>query len=76
MLVEELAVFETHRQEWLAEHEGQFALIKNGEFSFHEIDSAAYECGLAKYGEVDMLIKQVLPEDLFEGSHALRYGLL
>lgn len=74
-LAEELAVFESHRQEWLAEHEGQVALVKDGEFSFHETDAAAYECGVDKYGNVDMLIKQVLREDL-EDSHALRWHSL
>lgn len=53
-LAEELAMFEANRQEWLAEREGQFVLIKDGEFSFHETDNAAYEHSVAEYGDVEM----------------------
>jgi len=72
----ELAVFAQHRAEWLTDHEGQFVLIKGTEYSFYSSDDEAYRAGVDKYGDVDVLIKQVLSEDLVEDSPALLYGLL
>ncbi len=72
----ELAFFEAHRSEWLKDHEGQFILIKGGDYSFHDTDNEAYQIGIDKYGHSDILIKQVLPEDVVEDSPALLYGLL
>lgn len=75
-LDQELRFFEEHRAEWLKEHEGQFALIKGNEYYFFESDGQAYTAGLDRWGNVPMLIKQVLPEDPIEGSLALLYGLV
>ncbi|MEK9139116.1 MAG: hypothetical protein AAB393_18505 [Bacteroidota bacterium] len=72
----ELALFEDHRDEWLREHEGQFALVKGTEHAFYDSDEDAYRASVEKYGRVDVLIKQVVPVDLVEDSPSLLYGLL
>lgn len=72
----ELKVFGDHKLEWLEKHEGRFALIKGEEYSFHDSDEDAYKAGLEKYGDTDVFIKQILPEDQVEDSLALLYGLV
>lgn len=72
----EMAFFEAHRTEWLQDHEGEFALIKESDCTFFKSDAQAYEAGIDKWGEVPMLIKQVLPEDLTEDSYSLLFGLI
>ena len=72
----ELALFEENRLEWLKEYEGQFALIKGTDVSFHANDNDAYTTGIDKWGDEPMLIKQVLREDVNEDSLTLLYGLL
>ena len=72
----ELALFETHRCEWLKEHEGQFVLIKGIEYSFHDTDEEAYQVAVDKYGNEDVFIKQVLAKDRVEDSLSLLYGLV
>ena len=75
-LGEETAFFEAHLTGWLREHEGQYVLIKGNDFSFFQSDEEAHESAIDKYGDADVLIKQVLPNDPIEGSLALLYGLL
>lgn len=75
-LDQEWQFFQAHRQEFLKEHEGEFALIKGDEVSFHDSDNGAYAAALDRYGDVDVFIKQVLAEDPVEDSPALIYGLL
>ncbi|MFH1418754.1 MAG: hypothetical protein ABII12_10790 [Planctomycetota bacterium] len=72
----ELAFFKAHRLEWLADHEGRFALIKGTEFLFFDSDEEAYRAGIERWGDTAMLIKRVLSEDIVEDSPALLYGLL
>lgn len=75
-LTVELKIFEQHRGEWLEDHTGWFALVKGQDYSLYESDEKAYEASLDKYGNADVLIKQILPEDLVEDSLALLYGLV
>ncbi len=72
----ELSLFESNRREWLCDHEGQFVLIKGKEYSFHDTDGDAYRSAVRKYGNADVFIKQVLPEDRVEDSLSLLYGLV
>lgn len=64
VLETEVAYFERHRKEWLKHHEGKFALIR-GEFleSTYDSEGNAYEAGVALWGNVPFLIKEILPVD-------------
>jgi hypothetical protein len=63
-LEEEQRFFEQHRREWLAEHQGKFALIKESTL-IGTFDTAenAYVAGVQKFGNVPFLIKQILEEE-------------
>ena len=62
-LEDEIKYFDTNRHEWLQEHRGEFALIKNSTLvAFCSSDAQAYRKGLAEYGNTAFLIKQILPE--------------
>lgn len=75
-LENETRIFESHKDEWLKDHYGEFVLIHASDFSFHASDSEAYSAGIAQWGEVDLFIKQVLPDEPVEDSVALLYGLV
>ena len=61
---EELALFEEHRAEWLDEHHNQFVVIKGCEvIGLFPTLGEAYRAGLARFGNVEMLIKEVLHKD-------------
>lgn len=72
----EIKFFEAHRLEWIKEHEGQFALIRDGVVHFFDTDEEAYVAGLELWGEVPMLIKRVQKEDAQDGSLSLMYNLV
>lgn len=77
ILKTELEVFQTILPNLLKTNVGQFALIKDrqlaGTFTtFQE----AYSAGLAKYGNVPFLIKQVLEAEPIQHAPALTYGLI
>ena len=73
----ELAYFQERREHLLAEHSGKYALIKGktliGTFDTHE---AAYEHGVARFGNVPFLIKVVREHDEVIRLPALAMGLL
>ena len=75
-LEKEFSFFESLRQEWLKDHEGQFVLIKGTDYSFFDTDEEAFTVAVHKYGIEDVLIKQVLPKDRVEDSLSLMYGLV
>lgn len=75
-LTGEFAFYKAHVAEWLGAHEGEFVLIKGEDFSFYADDDAAYRAALEKFGDVDVLIKQVRDGEVVEDSPALLYGLL
>lgn len=63
-LENEFKHFDVNRHEWLKEHKGEFALIKNSTLvAFCPTNAQAYRKGLAEYGNTAFLIKQVLPEN-------------
>ena len=77
ILEQELKFYDAHRGELLAASSGQFALIKGGELvgvfpTLHE----AYQRGIATFGNVPMLIRQVLPADPAHKIPAFTQGLL
>lgn len=77
VLSEELSFFEEKRAEWLQLYPGQFVLVKGRELvgtftTFQE----AYAEGVKRFGNVPMLIRQVLPNDPVEQAPALMHGLI
>ncbi len=73
----ELAYYERIKPELLQHNAGQFALIKGeeliGTFTKRE---EAYEAGVKRFGNVPMLIRQVLLAEPVQQIPALTHGLL
>jgi hypothetical protein len=73
----ELAHFEEIKGELLKHHLGKFALIKGkelvGTFTKRE---EAYEAGVKRFGNVPMLIRQVVAEEPVQQIPALMHGLI
>ncbi len=62
-LENEIKHFDANRHEWLKDHKGEFALIKNSTLvTFCSSNAQAYRKGLARFGNTAFLIKQVMPE--------------
>src|SRR5437868_10475727 len=61
VLEEEVAFYNARKAEWLRLYEGRFALIKGRELvgTFATLEEA-YEHGLSRFGNVPMLIRQIL----------------
>lgn len=76
-LQQELDFFNVHRERWLQDHKGKFALIKGTEL-IGTFDTAenAYVAGVERFGNVPFLIKQVLERELEGHIPALTLGLL
>ena len=73
----ELEYFERNRGEWLAHHEGKYALIKGQSvLGFYDSTESAYAAGINQLGNVPFLVKQVRRHDQIEQAPALVYGLL
>ncbi len=72
----ELAFFEQHRDSWAEAHEGEFVLIRGDDFAFFASDEQAYQAALDKWGEVPVLIRQVLREDPLDDPLSLICGTL
>lgn len=77
MLEQELKFFEEHRHEFLAANPGQFALIKGRELigAFSTLQEA-YNQGLERFGNIPILIRQILPADPAHKIPAFTQGLL
>jgi hypothetical protein len=77
MLEQELRFYEEHRHELLAVNPGQFALIKGGELiaAFATLQEA-YIQGIERFGNVPVLIRQILPADPAHGTPAYTQGLM
>jgi len=76
-LSEESAFFEEKRAEWLQHYAGQFAVVKDrqlvGTFTtFQE----AYGAAIRQFGNVPVLIRQVLEHDPPQHVPALMHGLI
>ena len=73
----ELKLFEEKREEWLAHHEGKFALISEQQVAgFYDSAESAYEEGVLRWGTVPFLIKQISRSDPIEHIPALVHGLI
>jgi hypothetical protein len=60
----ELQFYEEHRAELLARHHGQFALVvRDALIGTYPTLGTAYEEGIRKFGNIPMLIRQILPVD-------------
>ena len=77
MLEQELKFYEEHRHELLAVNLGQFALIKGGELigAFSTLQQA-YNQGIERFGNIPILIRQILPADPAHKIPAFTQGLL
>lgn len=76
-LKEELEFFNMNRSDWLKHYANQFALVHGRELvgvftTFPE----AYSEGIKRFGNVPMLIRQVLPTDPVQQAPALVHGLI
>jgi hypothetical protein len=73
----ELEYFEERRRAWLATLEGQFALIRGPELiGTYSTFSEAYTAGVERFGNVPMLIRQIVAEDPEHQAPALQHGLI
>jgi len=76
-LEKEQEFFEAHRAEWMKYHENKFALVVGDELTgMYDTPQAAYEAGVDRFGNVPMLIKQVLTTDPVILIPALTLGLI
>jgi hypothetical protein len=77
VLAEELAYFDEVRKDLLSNSEGKFVLIKGRQvLGVFDTGQAAYEHGLATFGNVPMLVAQILKEDMVARFPALHLGLI
>jgi hypothetical protein len=77
MLEQELKFYEQHRHEFVAVHPRRFALIKGEELiGVFATMQEAYGSSIAKFGNVPVLIRQILPADPAHGIPAFTQGLL
>jgi hypothetical protein len=76
-LEQELKFYEEHRGEFLALNRGQFALIKGEELigTFSTLQEA-YNQGIERFGNIPILIRQILPADHAHKIPAFTQGLL
>jgi len=76
-LQRELEYFQKHKPEYLKLYQGQFVLIKGGQFAgAFTTEAEAYKAGLEKFGNEPFLIKQVLDDDGMVFYPALTVGML
>ena len=77
ILEQELRFYEEHRDELLAVNRGRFALIKGEELigAFATLQEA-YSQGIERFGNMPILIRQILPADPAHGIPAFTQGLL
>lgn len=60
----EQAVFEGNLPRWLADHEGEYVLIKGDQVAgFHESRDEALTAGYARFGIGPLFVKQVSPAE-------------
>ena len=68
-LERERLVYESHLQEWLESHFGQFVLIKDGDvLGFFDNLEAAFIVGTAKFHLEPFFIKQIMGDDVVNVS--------
>ncbi len=73
----EMKYFEDHREEFLTNYYGKFAVIKGTECAgVFDTEENAYEEGAKRFEGEPFLIQQILPEDLINDIPAFYAGLL
>ncbi len=73
-LSREQAVYKANLSRWLADHEGEYVLIKGDKVEgFHESRDKALTAGYSRFGIVPLFVKQVLPSELV---HHIRNALI
>ena len=77
MLDREIRFFEEHRRELLTREARKFALIRGGELigAFPTLEEA-YTRAMERFGNVPVLIRQILPADPAHKIPAYTQGLL
>ena len=65
-LSDELSFFHQHKQEWIAEHRGEFILLGKQTFGgFHKTHTEAMKAGIRMFGPVSpFLVEQILEEEM------------
>ena len=65
-LSDELSFFHQHKQEWIAEHRGEFILLGKQTFGgFHKTHMEAMRAGIRMFGPVSpFLVEQILEEEM------------
>lgn len=77
VLVAEIRYFDKQCGGWLADHEGQFAVIRDKELlGFFATDEEALKAGVEKWGSVSFLIREVLSKQRIEKVPVLACGLM
>ena len=77
VLEAELKYYEEQKQELLAHHEGQFALIKGDQLvGVFSTEDEAFNVGVAKLGNVPFLIQSVQVNEEFIQQPALAVGMI
>ena len=77
MLNHELKFYEENKPDLVARHAGRFALVKGGELiGVFATMQEAYSSSIEKFGNVPVLIRQILPADPAHGIPAFTQGLL
>ena len=73
----ELKYFNDHREKWLVDHKGKYALVKGQELvgTFDTAENAYVE-GVRRFGNTAFLVKQILDEEPVVHVPALTLGLL
>ena len=65
-LSDELSFFHEHKQEWMAEHRGEFILLGKQAFGgFYKTHGEAMKAGIRMFGPVrPFLVEQILEEEM------------
>jgi hypothetical protein len=65
-LSDELAFFHQHKQEWTAEHRGEFILLGKQAFGgFYKTHGEAMKAGIRMFGPIRaFLVEQILEEEM------------
>jgi hypothetical protein len=75
-LEKELEAFKKNLPEWSQTHGGKFVLVVGEELvGVYDDPETAYEIGIERFGNIPMLIKQVLPDEGTVFFPALMLGL-
>ncbi|MBS7648569.1 MAG: hypothetical protein QXR06_00995 [Candidatus Bathyarchaeia archaeon] len=77
MLVNELKVYESMKEELLKNYENKVVAIKDGKLiGIYNSELEAFEDVIRKYGYVPVLIKRITREERMEELPSYTYGLL